>query len=78
MLCLALGVAGCVLPILPGLPFLILSGRLLGPHDPLLRRLIVAGQRAMRRLRTAEQPFLRHVGRQITPHCCRLARLLLG
>lgn len=78
MLCLALGVVGCVLPILPGLPFMIVSARLLGPRDPLLRRLLMGCRRALRRLSRAEQPLLRRAGLRLTPRWRSLTRLLVG
>lgn len=36
-LCLFVGVAGCLLPILPGIPFLLVGLKLLGPDHPLIR-----------------------------------------
>lgn len=36
----ALGVAGCLLPVVPGIPFLIAGAALLGPEDPLVRRFL--------------------------------------
>jgi hypothetical protein len=77
-LCIVLGVAGCILPIMPGLPFFIVGGRLLGPRDRLLRRAIVGGRRALRRLRSARQPLLRRAGVQLTPHWRRFTWLMLG
>ena len=38
LLCVLLGVTGCILPILPGLPFFVVAARLLGPRDRQLRR----------------------------------------
>jgi hypothetical protein len=78
LLCLVLGVAGCVLPIIPGLPFLVICGRLLGPRDRLLRQGMLAGRRGLRRLRRAGHPALRCAGDQLTPHWHSFARLLLG
>src|SRR5262245_58616542 len=77
-LCIVLGVAGCILPIMPGLPFFIVGGRLLGPRDRLLRRAIVAGRRALRQLRSARQPLLRRAGVHLTPHWRKFAWLMLG
>ena len=37
VLLIALGVVGCVLPILPGIPLLIAGIALLGPKHPLVR-----------------------------------------
>lgn len=76
--CLVLGVAGCILPILPGLPFLLVGGRLLGPRDPLLRRSIGVCHRILRRLRASGRPALRGIATWLVPHWRRLARLLLG
>ncbi|HEX9372594.1 MAG TPA: hypothetical protein VF897_16400 [Roseiflexaceae bacterium] len=78
MLCLTLGVAGCILPIVPGLPFFVVAARLLGPRDPLLRRVNLLGRRGLRGLRASRRPLLRRAGRQLTPHWRRAARLMLG
>jgi hypothetical protein len=78
LFCLVLGVAGCILPIIPGLPFLVITGRLLGPRDPLLRKGIVASRRALRRLRGARQPLLRRAGTHLTPHLHTFTRLIIG
>jgi hypothetical protein len=77
-MCILLGVTGCILPIMPGLPFLIVGGRLLGPRDRLLRRAIVGGRRLLRRLRSSRQPLLRRAGVQLTPHWRTFARLIVG
>ena len=78
LFCLALGVAGVLLPILPGWPFLIICGRMLGPRDPLLRQVLATGHRGLRRLRRAEHPLLRAASARLTPHWRRLARLWIG
>ena len=78
LLCLALGVAGVLLPILPGWPLLLVCGRLLGPRDPLLRRMLATGHRGLRRLRQAERPLLRQAGTRLMPHWRQLARLWIG
>ncbi len=76
--CLVLGIVGCILPILPGLPLLVVGGRLLGRRDPLLRRSIAGCHRMLRRLRASGQPVLRGTGARLAPHWRRLVRLLLG
>ena len=78
LLCVLLGVTGCILPIIPGLPFFVVAARLLGPRDRQLRRAIVGGRQALRRLRTARQPLLRRAGHQLTPHWRSFTRLMLG
>lgn len=78
LLCVLLGVTGCILPILPGLPFFVVAARLLGPRDRQLRRVIIAGRQALRQLRAARQPLLRRVGHQLTPHWRSFTRLMLG
>jgi hypothetical protein len=78
LLCLALGIAGVLLPILPGWPFLVISGRMLGPRDPLLRRLVMSGHRKLRRLRGARLPLLRRAGLRLMPHWRRLTRIWIG
>jgi hypothetical protein len=76
--CIFLGVAGCILPIIPGLPFFVVSARLLGPRDRLLRHSILAGRRGLRRLRAARQPLLRRAGVGLTPHWRAFTRLMVG
>jgi hypothetical protein len=78
LLCVLLGVTGCILPIMPGLPFFVVAARLLGPRDRQLRQAIVAGRQALRWLRAARQPLLRRAGRQLTPHWRSFTRLMLG
>ena len=78
LLCVLIGVTGCILPILPGLPFFVVAARLLGPRDRQLRRVIVAGRQALRQLRAARQPLLRRAGHQLTPHWRSFTRLMLG
>ena len=78
LLCVLLGVTGCILPIMPGLPFFVVAARLLGPRDRQLRRVILSGRGALRQLRGARQPLLRRVGHQLTPHWRSFTRLMLG
>jgi hypothetical protein len=78
LLCVALGLSGCILPIIPGLPFFVVAARLLGPRDRQLRRAIVGGRLTLRRLRAARQPLLRRAGHQLTPHWHWFTRLMLG
>ena len=78
LFCLGLGIAGVLLPILPGWPFLMVSGRMLGSRDPMLRRMLLAGHRGMRRLRQAQRPLPRYLGARLTPHWRQLARVWIG
>jgi hypothetical protein len=78
LLCVLVGVTGCILPIIPGLPFFVAAARLLGPRDRQLRHAIVAGRLGLRRMRAARQPLLRRTGRQLTPHWRSFTRLMLG
>jgi hypothetical protein len=77
-LCVLIGVAGCILPIIPGLPFFVVAARLLGPRDRLLRRAILFGEQSLRWLRHARQPLLRRLGLRMAPHWRTLTRLMLG
>ena len=63
---LAIGVAGVILPILPGWPFLIPAIALLGPRDPALRYMHLLLRRTLRYLRTARHPFLRNLGGRLS------------
>jgi hypothetical protein len=78
LLCLAVGVAGVLLPILPGWPFLLVSGRLLGRRDPLLRRVLLTGRHGLRRMRQARHPLLRRAGARLMPSWRQFTRLLIG
>ena len=77
-LCIFIGVAGCILPIIPGLPFFVVAARLLGPRDRLLRRAILLVGQILRHLRRARQPLLRRLGLRLAPHWRTLTRLMLG
>jgi hypothetical protein len=74
--CLAVGVLGCVLPILPGWPFLVPAVLLLGRRDPLLRHAHLLLRRRLRQLRRVRQPQLRRFGVQLTAEYGRSKRLL--
>ena len=77
-LCIFIGIAGCILPIIPGLPFFVVAARLLGPRDRLLRYVIVFGEQILRRLRRARQPLVRRLGLRLAPHWRALTRLMIG
>lgn len=83
---LGIGVAGAILPIIPGWPGLFVAVMLLGRRDPALRRMHIVGRRGLRRLRTARAPHVRRLGRwlsgqyvgmrrSLTPHLIRAERL---
>jgi hypothetical protein len=62
---IALGILGCVLPVLPGLVLIALGILVIGPHDPLLRRLATLVRIALRRWSRVKQPHLRRLGRWV-------------
>lgn len=66
LICLAIGIAGIILPILPGWPFLIPAIALLGPRDPAIRHAHLLLRRTLRYLRTARHPFLRNLGERLS------------
>ena len=47
--CLAMGIAGLALPLLPGIPFLLVGLKLLGPDHPVTRPLAQLIQRWFKR-----------------------------
>lgn len=51
-----------MLPVLPGVPFLVVGIVVLGPHDPLLRRVAIAIRIVLRRWSQMRQRQLRWVG----------------
>ncbi|NTV65639.1 MAG: hypothetical protein HGA65_19190 [Oscillochloris sp.] len=63
---LGIGIAGVLLPIIPGWPGFFVAIILLGRRDPALRRLHLVGRRILRRLRTARTPHLRRLGRWLS------------
>jgi hypothetical protein len=78
LLCLLLGVAGCILPIIPGLPFLVAAARLLGPRDRLVRSVSVVGHRRLRGLRASRRPLLRRAGLSLAPHWRSFTQVVAG
>lgn len=60
---IVIGVLGIILPVLPGVPFLIIGGQLIGQRDPYLRRARVYTRLALRHLAQSETPALRCIGR---------------
>jgi hypothetical protein len=71
---LIIGIAGAILPIIPGWPGLFLAILLLGRRDPMLRHLHLAARRLLRRLRTARTPLLRRFGRWLSNEYVRMRR----
>jgi hypothetical protein len=51
---------------------------MLGPRDPLLRRVLATGHYGLRRLRRADRPLLRAASIRLTPHWRQLTRLWIG
>lgn len=60
---IVIGILGTILPVLPGVPFLIIGSQLIGHRDRRLRWLRVHARLAMRRLSCSESPILRYIGR---------------
>lgn len=60
LICLAL--LGMALPVLPGLIFLVFGILVLGPHDPMLRRIAVAIRIVLRRWSQMRQRHMRRLG----------------
>jgi uncharacterized membrane protein YbaN (DUF454 family) len=75
---LVVGVAGLILPLLPGWPMLFVGGRILGRQDPLMRRLVLSGHRCVRWLRQSRVNVLKQAGAKLTPHWQRALQLLVG
>jgi hypothetical protein len=59
---IGLGLLGIALPVMPGLIFLALGIVLLGPHDPMLRRITLSIRLLLRRWSQAEQRHIRQLG----------------
>ena len=60
---IGLGVLGVILPILPGMPWLIIGTWLIGRRSRLFRKTGVAGKRFLRRWATHEGPVIGGLGR---------------
>jgi hypothetical protein len=59
---LGIGIAGVLLPIIPGWPGFFVAIVLLGRRDPVLRKLHLLGRRALRTLRRSRVRRLRRFG----------------
>ena len=60
---IVVGILGVILPILPGMPFLILGTLVIGRRSRLLRRASVGGKQALRRYAAHEHPLVGRLGR---------------
>ena len=60
---IVVGSLGVILPILPGMPFLILGSLLIGRRSRLFRRVGIVGKRALRRWAAHDRPLLARLGR---------------
>jgi hypothetical protein len=60
---IVVGILGVILPVLPGMPFLILGTLVIGRRSRLLRRASVGGKRALRRWAVHERPLVGRLGR---------------
>ncbi len=60
---IVVGILGVVLPILPGMPFLILGTLVIGRRSRIFRRGSVAGKRFLQRWAAHERPWVARLGR---------------
>jgi hypothetical protein len=60
---IVVGILGVILPILPGMPFLILGTLVVGRRSRLLRRASVGGKQLLRRWAAHERPLVGRLGR---------------
>lgn len=60
---IVVGILGVVLPILPGMPFLILGTLVIGRRSRVFRRGSVAGKRFLQRWAAHERPWVARLGR---------------
>jgi hypothetical protein len=63
ILMLTIGVAGFILPVIPGIPFLVVGALMLGPRTYIIRWTQVNVRLAVRRLASHDHPLLGRVGR---------------
>jgi uncharacterized membrane protein YbaN (DUF454 family) len=77
LLLLFIGIAGLLLPIMPGWPFIIPSIILLGRRDPLLRWLHVQVRRFLRWLRRQRRGWLRALGMRLHAEYIRTREIVL-
>lgn len=73
---LFIGIAGLILPILPGWPFLIPGIVLLGRRDRLVRHSHLMLRRILRRLRRHQRPMVRTIGSRLSTEYVRSRRML--
>ena len=62
-ICIVLGLLGVVLPIFPGMPFLVPGIALVGRRNRLIRWISVACKRTLRRLASLQTPLLKPLAR---------------
>ena len=60
---IALGILGVILPLLPGMPFLLIGTLLIGRRSRLMRQASVWGKRMLRRWAALDRPVVGAVGR---------------
>jgi hypothetical protein len=64
-ICVAIGILGLLMPILPGWPFLIPGIALLGTRDPIIRTLYIWVVRFLKWLRARKTPWLAQLGERL-------------
>ncbi|MEI8306035.1 MAG: hypothetical protein WCF99_03105 [Chloroflexales bacterium] len=67
-LALGVGIAGILLPIIPGWPGFVVAIVLLGRRDPALRHLHVFGRRTLRAMRRSRVRQMRRLGHWLSAH----------
>ncbi len=65
---LGIGIAGVLLPIIPGWPGFVVAIILLGRRDPALRYLHLLGRRSLRRMRRSRIRQMRRLGHWLSAH----------
>ncbi|WP_029215496.1 hypothetical protein [Kallotenue papyrolyticum] len=75
-LVLVLGVIGLIFPVLPGIVLLALGLLILGPHDPLLRRIVRRMRTLLRGWSRAQHPWLRASGQRARRAVLRTRQML--
>lgn len=77
IICLLIALAGFILPIIPGWPFIVPAVLLLGRRDPLLRWLNMTLRHGLRVMRRSQQPLVRMLGLRLSTEYARGRRSIM-